>query len=68
MRKKKMNNRTNLSAGLSVCDIILVIFIVFKLFGVIKWSWVVVLIPLWIELAVFAILLFVMVHIIFKTK
>ena len=63
-----MNNRTNLSAGLSVCDIILVIFIVFKLFGVIKWSWVVVLIPLWIELAVFAILLFVMVHIIFKTK
>lgn len=63
-----MNNRTNLSAGLSACDIILVIFIVFKLFGVIKWSWVVVLIPLWIELAVFAILLFVMVYIIFRTK
>jgi len=54
--------------GFSLCDIFLVVFIILKLVGIINWPWWVVLIPLWIELAVFAILLFVMAYIIFKTK
>jgi len=36
--------------SLSVIDILLVAFIILKLIGIINWSWVLVLIPLWIKL------------------
>lgn len=43
---------TSTSNGLGVTNVLLIIFIVLKLVGVINWSWWVVLIPLWINLAV----------------
>ena len=37
-------------AGLGVADVLLIIFIVLKLCGLISWSWVWVLSPLWISI------------------
>lgn len=37
-------------AGLGFGDVLLVVFIVLKLLGVINWSWVWVLSPIWISL------------------
>ena len=47
----------NKSGGLGITSVLLIIFIVLKLVGVINWSWWVVLIPLWINLAVIIICL-----------
>lgn len=38
----------NSSSGISLSGVLLVVFIVLKLVGVINWSWVWVLSPLWI--------------------
>ena len=51
-------------AGLGLADILLIIFIVLKLCGLISWSWVWVLAPLWISFA-FGLLMFVVLIIIF---
>jgi hypothetical protein len=39
------------SGGLKLLDVLLVVFIILKLLKVITWSWWLVLIPLWIQLA-----------------
>lgn len=41
-----MNN--NSSGGIGICGVLGIVFIVLKLVGVIKWSWVWVLCPFWI--------------------
>lgn len=46
MRDKKT------SSGLGLLDVLAVIFIVLKLLGVITWSWVWVLSPIWIQLVI----------------
>lgn len=46
MRDKKT------SSGLGLLDVLVVIFIVLKLLGVITWSWVWVLSPIWIQLVI----------------
>jgi len=52
-----MSDSTN-SGGLGLIGVLVVVFIVLKLVGVIAWSWVWVLSPLWIELGlIFFILL-----------
>ena len=38
------------SGGISFCGLLTIVFIVLKLFGVITWSWVWVLSPIWITL------------------
>lgn len=48
---KKSNN------GMKLAEVLLVIFIVLKLTGVIQWSWLWVLSPLWISLTIILILL-----------
>ena len=52
-----MNNKTK-QGGLGIVSVLTIIFIVLKLLGVIKWSWIWVLSPLWISavivLAVFS--------------
>ena len=53
MRDKKT------SSGLGVLDVLVVIFIVLKLLGVITWSWVWVLSPIWIQLVIVAIVFIV---------
>ncbi len=46
------------STGMSLSGTLLVLFIVLKLLGVIKWSWFWVLSPLWIDLVVVGVILF----------
>lgn len=49
MKDKKSNNGTH--GGLGFCAVLTLIFITLKLCGVIEWSWLWVLAPLWIETA-----------------
>lgn len=42
-------------SGVATIDLLQVAFIILKLCGVINWSWLVVLIPLWIQLGVWII-------------
>lgn len=51
-----MNTNRNASAGIGFLDLLTLVFIVLKLCGVIKWSWVWVLSPIWISLVVVAVL------------
>lgn len=55
------DNKTNVVGGISFLDLLQVAFIILKLCGVIKWSWWLVLLPLWIELGVLGILLIVLI-------
>ena len=48
-----MNNSS--SKGMGIIGVLQIIFIVLKLIGVIGWSWWLVLIPLWIDIACFII-------------
>ena len=58
MKNKKYNAN---NTGISVLGILLIIFVVLKLVGVVTWSWWVVLIPLWIEIGLLIIVIFVIV-------
>ena len=46
-------------AGLTIGDLVLVAFIILKLTGVITWSWIWVLSPLWIGVLLFVIVLII---------
>lgn len=46
------NTRCNNQVATSFCSILTLIFITLKLCGVIEWSWIWVLSPLWIEVSV----------------
>ena len=47
-------------AGITLADVLLVVFIVLKLVGVIHWSWIWVLSPLWISfLILFVIIIYI---------
>lgn len=56
-----MNNndrdRTIVTGGVSFIGLLQIAFIVLKLCGVIEWSWWVVLLPLWIDIGVAAVVL-----------
>ena len=60
LRRSVMNNKTK-QGGLGIVSVLTIIFIVLKLLGVIKWSWIWVLSPLWISavivVAVFSVIL-----------
>ncbi len=47
-----MNKDNNSSKGLGFAGVLTIVFIVLKLIGVISWSWVWVLSPLWISLVI----------------
>ena len=55
-----MNNKTK-QGGLGIVSVLTIVFIVLKLLGVIKWSWIWALSPLWISavivVAVFSVIL-----------
>ena len=57
--KDKNYNANN--TGVGILGVLLIIFIVLKLVGVVTWSWWVVLIPLWIEIGLLIIVIFVIV-------
>lgn len=50
-----METKTTHSGGIGFFGLLTIVFIVLKLTGVITWSWVMVLSPLWIPLAVLAV-------------
>ena len=47
-----MNKRENNSSGIGFCGLLTIVFIVLKLVGVISWSWLWVLSPIWIVLLI----------------
>lgn len=51
-----MNNKNQASGGLGIGSILLIIFVVLKLTGLIHWSWLWVLSPLWISIILIAII------------
>ena len=52
----------NDSGGLGITSVLTIVFIVLKVVGVINWSWIWVLSPLWIKLIV-ALIVYVVLHI-----
>lgn len=55
------NNNNNASGGIGFCGLLTIVFIVLKLIGVIEWSWLWVLAPSWIPLAIVLIILLIIV-------
>ena len=53
------NNNNNTSGGIGFCGLLTVAFVVLKLCNVITWSWVWVLAPLWISLALSVIIVLI---------
>ena len=53
------NNKTIVKSGTSLSTLLLVLFIAFKLSGVINWSWVWILSPVWIPLSVALIMIII---------
>ncbi len=58
-----MNNekRTTVNGGVGFTGLLTIVFIVLKLLGVISWSWLWVLSPIWIDAILVAVLLVVLV-------
>lgn len=44
------SNRNSSSSGIGICGVLTILFVVLKLVGVINWSWLWVLCPLWIDI------------------
>ena len=53
------NNNNNRSGGIDFTGLLTILFIAFKLLGVITWSWVWVLSPIWITLVLVLIAVFI---------
>lgn len=53
------NNKSTQSGGIGFCGLLTIVFIVLKLCGVIKWSWLWVLAPIWIPLALVVVILLI---------
>ena len=49
-------NNNNSSGGIGFCGLLTIVFIVLKLLKVISWSWLWVLAPLWIPIAILIVL------------
>lgn len=63
------NNNSGATGGIGFCGLLTIVFIVLKLCGVISWSWVWVLSPLWISFSLVVIIIaitFLVVHFINK--
>ena len=54
--------------GITFIGLLQVAFIVLKLCGVVTWPWAMVLIPLWIDIAIVAIVLIIWIAIIIKAR
>lgn len=52
-------NNNNTNTGIGFCELLAVVFIVLKLTGVITWSWGWVLAPIWIPLAILAVVIII---------
>lgn len=52
MSNSENNNSGKVSGGIGFCRLLAIAFIVLKLLGVIKWSWLWVLSPIWLPTAI----------------
>lgn len=52
MANNSSNNNTTVSGGIGFSGLLTIVFIVLKLCGVINWSWIWVLAPMWIGTAI----------------
>ncbi len=52
-----MSSNKSSSSGIGICGVLTIVFIVLKLVGVINWSWLWVLCPLWINILLTVIVL-----------
>ena len=59
IRSKNMESNNGGGGGIGVSSVLTIVFIVLKVVGVIDWSWVWVLSPIWISTAVALIILLV---------
>lgn len=50
-------NSSERSSGIGICGVLTIVFVVLKLVGVINWSWLWVLCPLWIDILLTVIVL-----------
>ena len=51
MSNNSSNNNTTVSGGIGFSGLLTIVFIVLKLCGVINWSWIWVLAPMWVSAA-----------------
>ena len=62
------SNRNSSSSGIGICGVLTIVFVVLKLVGVINWSWLWVLCPLWIDILLTVIVLVIIAIIDNKTS
>ena len=65
MSNNSSNNNTTVSGGIGFSGLLTIVFIVLKLCGVINWSWIWVLAPMWVSAAL-CVAIFVFIIMIFK--
>ena len=61
MGRQIINNNNNSSGGIGFFGLLTIVFITLKLIGIIDWSWIWVLSPLWISI-LFLIIIFVILY------
>lgn len=52
-----MNNNNNNSGGIGFLGLLAIVFIALKLIGVIKWSWIWILSPIWMPIIIGGVLI-----------
>lgn len=55
------NNNSSVDGGIGFYGLLTIVFIVLKLIGVIEWSWICVLAPIWIPFAILLVVLLIVV-------
>lgn len=63
-----MENKTTVSGGIGFIGLLTIAFIVLKLIGVITWSWVWVLSPVWISAVIYVVVVLMVILWVFKNK
>ncbi len=63
-----MSSNKSSSSGIGICGVLTIVFVVLKLVGVINWSWLWVLCPLWIDILLTVIVLVIIAIIDNKNK
>jgi len=63
-----MENKTTVNGGIGFIGLLTIAFIVLKLIGVITWSWVWVLSPVWISAVIYVVVVLMVILWVFKNK
>jgi hypothetical protein len=66
MRNYQNQNSTTVNGGIGFTGLLAIVFIVLKLTGIITWSWLWVLAPIWIGIAIWIIIIAIIAICIFK--